>query len=258
MPRGGPRFCEIGAGGGDLEAQQTRGRVRVVAIDGPSGAGKSSVAMRVARALDLPYLDTGAMYRAVGLTALRRGYSVPLPVSFDGVNVARETLDQLRMELGDAGIRVRLGNEDVSDEIRSAECSEMASAISELSKVRALLVEEQRRIGEISGGVMEGRDIGTVVFPDALLKVFLTASAEERALRRLKQRNGEARLEEIEEIVAEQERRDHRDSTRSDSPLRQAEDAVLVDSTDLTLDEVVHLIVGLFQEVLTGFSGRSS
>jgi len=214
--------------------------------------------MRVARALDLPYLDTGAMYRAVALTALRRGYSVPLPVSFDGVNVARETLDQLRMELGDAGIRVLLGDEDVSEKIRSPECSEMASAVSALSKVRVLLVEEQRRMGAISGGVMEGRDIGTVVFPDALLKIFLTASAKERALRRLKQRGSESKPEELEKISEEQEKRDRRDSTRSDSPLRQAEDAVFLESTGLTLDEVADRIVRLFREASPGISGDSA
>ncbi len=233
-------------------------KVRVIAIDGPSGAGKSSVAMRVARALDLPYLDTGAMYRAVGLMALRKGYAVPLPPAFDGADLARSTIEILRMELGESAMRVWLGEDEVSGEIRSAEVSEMASAISALPQLRRILVEEQRRMGEVSGGVMEGRDIGTVVFPDALLKIYLTASAEERALRRLKQRKAEMSPELLKRILDEQETRDFRDSNREDSPLRRAEDAVFLESSGMTLDEVVKLIVDLFRELENGNSALPS
>jgi len=224
-------------------------KVRVIAIDGPAGAGKSSVAIQVARELELPYLDTGAMYRAVALKALRKGLKPPLPPSFSGAELAMETVEVIRMELGAEGMRVWLGDEEVSSLIRSPECSEMASVISALPEVRKILVRAQRRMGEDRGGVMEGRDIGTVVFPDAMLKIFLTASARERALRRLKQRRESLKPEELERILREQEKRDHRDSTREDSPLRQAEDAFLVDTSELGLEEVVARIVGLFREL---------
>lgn len=239
----------------NLESKTTP--VKVIAIDGPSGAGKSSVAFRVAKALDLPYLDTGAMYRAVGWMALSEGVRVPLPEDFDGSALARKCAELIRLETSDKGMRVWLGSEEISTEIRSPEASVMASAISVLPEVRRVLVRRQRIMGESSGGVMEGRDIGTVVFPDAVLKVFLTASPKTRARRRLSQRGAQGTLEELAEILREQKERDQRDSTREDSPLQQAGDAVFLDSTEMSVDEVVERIVSLFEKALSRISGSS-
>jgi cytidylate kinase len=192
----------------------------LVAIDGPAGAGKSTVARAVARALGFAFLDSGAMYRAAALVALRGGDPT-----------------QVRVTLGE---RVLLGEEDVTEAIRTPEVTEMASKVSADPAVRAALVDEQRRI--IGGGdyVAEGRDIGTVVWPQAELKVFLTATPEERARRRAEQLGAD-----VGTILTEQRLRDLRDSTREHSPLQSAPDAVELDTTGLDIDEVVQRIVEL-------------
>lgn len=191
----------------------------VVAIDGPAGAGKSSVARAVAQALGFTYLDTGAMYRSVGLAAAR-----------DGVAPA-VAAERARIELGE---RVLLDGADVTEAIRTPEASEAASRVASDPGVRKALVAQQRRIVADGDWVAEGRDIGTVVAPDAAVKVFLTASAEERARRRAVQIGAD-----VATVLAEQTIRDERDAGREHDPLAAADDAVLLDTTGLSLDEVV-------------------
>jgi cytidylate kinase len=218
----------------------------IIAIDGPAGAGKSTVAARLADRLGLPYLDTGAMYRAVALIALREGLTPDLDdraAQRVAELMAESSIDVSAVQ---GGTKILVEGEDVSGEIRSPECSMMASAVSALAAVRNALVPLQRKLGMEHGGVMEGRDIGTVVFPDADLKVFLTASAEERARRRyqdLMEQNSEISIEEVQN---DQNRRDRQDTSRSESPLQVARGSVVVDTTGMTLEEVVDR---LFEEV---------
>jgi CMP/dCMP kinase len=200
----------------------------VVAIDGPAGAGKSSVARAVAGALGFTYLDSGAMYRCVGLAAEERG----LP----GAQVA----PTLRIELGD---RVLLDGRDVTEEIRTPAVSGAASRVAADPAVRQAVVAQQRAMVATGDWVAEGRDIGTVVAPDAAVKVFLTASREERARRRAAQLGADVRT-----VLAEQTLRDERDSTREHSPLEVAEGATHLDTTGLTLDEVIARVVALVEE----------
>lgn len=201
----------------------------VVAIDGPAGAGKSSVARAVADELGFTYLDTGAMYRAVALAGLRRGAA---PASVAPV---------VRV---DVGRRVCLDGEDVSEAIRTPEVSEAASRAAADPVVRRALVEQQRRLLRSGDWVAEGRDIGTVVAPSAEVKVFLTADPAERARRRA----AELGLA-VEAVLTEQAQRDERDSTRDASPLQAASDAVVLDTTELSQDEVVARIVALARAV---------
>ena len=215
----------------------------LVAIDGPAGAGKSTIAARLARELGVPFLDTGAMYRAVALLALRDG----LPTALDEEAAERvvELMENRRINVFSdiAGNRIEIDGTDVSSEIRTPECSLMASAVSAIPGVRQALVPMQRRLGLERGGVMEGRDIGTVVFPDADLKVFLTASAEERAQRRHRDlADGEVATS-LNEVREQQDRRDRQDTSRSESPLQVAPGSVVVDTTDLSLDEVVERLM---------------
>lgn len=226
----------------------TTSKPLLVAIDGPAGAGKSTVAARLAKRLGIPYLDTGAMYRAVALLALREGIEAPLDQA--AAKTVTELLDRHRIDVvaDSEGTRIFVDDEDVSSEIRTPDCSLMASAVSALAEVRDALVPMQQRLGLERGGVMEGRDIGTVVFPDAQVKVFLTASADERALRRhrdLSERDVETS---IEEVRIQQHQRDHQDTSRAQSPLQVARGSVVVDTTGLTLDGVVER---LLEEVAT-------
>lgn len=215
----------------------------VVAIDGPAGAGKSTVAARVAQRLAIPYLDTGAMYRAVALLALRDG----LPAALDETDATRvvKLMEDHRIDVaGDvSGTRIEIDGEDVSTEIRSPECSLMASAVSAIPEVRRALVPVQRRLGLKNGGVMEGRDIGTVVFPDADLKVFLTADPEERALRRHRDLADREIAASLKEVREQQNRRDRQDTSRAESPLQVAQGSVVVDTTGLSLDDVVERLM---------------
>jgi cytidylate kinase len=207
----------------------------VIAIDGPAGAGKSTVARAVAAALGFTYLDSGAMYRCVALAAIRRG------ADLGDRGALGELARSLRIELD--GERVALGGEDVGAAIREPAIAEAASRVSVHPPVREAMVAEQRRLVAAGRYVAEGRDIGTVVSPDSPLKVFLTASAEERARRRAAQTGeGEAA------VLAAQRERDERDETRAHSALRPAEDAVGIDTTGLSLDEVVERVVGLARE----------
>jgi cytidylate kinase len=212
----------------------------IVAIDGPAGAGKSSVARSVAERLGFSYLDTGAMYRAVALACLERGLGPGDPEAVE--RMARE-LD-VRME----GERVFIGPRDVSERIRAPEVTAVVSDISALAGVRTALAAHQRRMAESQDVVMEGRDIGTVVFPDADVKVFLTASAEERARRRAHQEGHAPDESTLARIRASIERRDSADESRAQSPMIRASDAILLDSTGLTFDEVVEAMVALVEE----------
>ncbi|HWC86948.1 MAG TPA: (d)CMP kinase [Solirubrobacteraceae bacterium] len=200
----------------------------VVAIDGPAGAGKSTVARRVAEALDFTYLDSGAMYRSVALAALRRGRPAP------------EIADSVEIGIGD---RVTVDGEDVTDAIRTPEISEAASRAAADPAVRRAMVAQQQRLLAEGEWVVEGRDIGTVVAPAAAVKVFLTASAQERAARRAAQIGADPAA-----VLAEQEVRDERDRSRAHGPLAPARDAVVLDTTGLDIEEAVNRIVALVRE----------
>lgn len=208
--------------------------VRVIAIDGPAGAGKSSVAKKVAATTNLPYLDTGAMYRCVAFGVLRDGIDV-----HDADRVGQLAQNSLILIEDDTAM---IDGDDVSAVIRGSEVTSVVSVIAAHTPVRTAMREQQRAwITSHGGGVVEGRDIGTVVFPDALVKIFLTASPLVRAQRRVQQTGGDVKL--IAEAIAE---RDYLDSTRADSPLRPHMDAVIVDSSDMHIDEVVETIAQIY------------
>ncbi len=205
-------------------------RLRIVAIDGPAGAGKSTIAQALALALDIPYLDTGAMYRMVTYAALRDG--IDLQDENAVADVAR------RMNTVMSADRFFVDEVDVTDIIRGAQVTEAVSIVAALSEVRNELRAAQRAwVENAGGGVVEGRDIGTVVFPDATLKVFLTASPAIRAQRRVSQSGGDVLA--IEEQIR---KRDHLDTTRADSPLRESKDSLFIDTTDLSIEKVVQQI----------------
>lgn len=214
----------------------------VVAIDGPAGSGKSTVAKRVAAKLGFTYIDTGAMYRAVALLADRTGVDLSSESKLEAV--AREA----KIELPAGGTRVLLNGEDVTEAIRTPRMSEAASKISAVPAVRRVLVEKQRAMASETSVVMEGRDIGTVVFPNADIKIFLDASPGVRKQRRLLERAAKGDPVSPEEIAREIEERDLRDRTRADSPLLQAPDAMYIDTSDLSLDEVEERILKLIRD----------
>lgn len=225
-------------------------RKPVVAIDGPAGAGKSTVTQRVADELGYVLVDTGALYRTVALAAQRAGVSWDAPGPLG--ELARQLVEERAVELGNqksSGFAVRLRGEDVSLAIRKPDVSQGASKVSAVPAVREALLDMQRQAGAGGGAVLEGRDIGTVVFPDAEAKFFLTASVDVRARRRydeLVARGGTPELEEVKREVAE---RDLRDSTRPIAPLKQAADAYVIDSSSLSIEQVVARIVSRVREV---------
>jgi cytidylate kinase len=197
----------------------------VIAIDGPAGAGKSSVSRALADALGFTYLNSGAMYRAVGLLTLREG------------GAASDHAESMTIELSD---RIRLNGEDVTEALRTPEVTEAASRVATNPRVREALVRKQRELVSQGNWVVEGRDIGTVVAPEAALKIFLTATPEERARRRAAELGGD-----VETVMRDQALRDAQDEGREHSPLRAAEGAVELNTTDLTLDQVVERIAAL-------------
>jgi cytidylate kinase len=208
-----------------------------IAIDGPAGAGKSTIARRLAERLGFVYIDTGAMYRAVALWALRTG------VALSDMHRLERLAIEAAIEFVPGGGTVLLNGEDVTDVIRTPEVSEAASQVSVVAAVRRALVAKQREIGEQVSVVMEGRDIGSVVFPDAKVKIFLDAHPEERVARRAMEASLPA------EVVSEQiEERDRRDRTRAESPLVQAPDAVYVNTTGLSLDQVEEAVLRIVRE----------
>lgn len=214
----------------------THGQQRkpIVAIDGPAGAGKSTIARHLAHRFGLLNLETGAMYRAFALKALRA--AVPLEDATQLMALASGT--SIRLEPTEAGNRVVLDGEEVTTAIRTPEVTQAASKVSVFPPIRAWMVALQQQLGEAGGVVMEGRDIGTVVFPRAEVKIFLDADAEIRGQRRFEQMGPKPALD-AQSVIRELRERDQRDRTRSDSPLRPAEDAILLDSTHLSLDETV-------------------
>ncbi len=222
----------------------------IVAIDGPAGAGKSTVARSVADRLGFVLVDTGALYRTVALAASRAG----LPyAAAEEVGALAESLvekDAIAFLRDARGIRMTLAGEDVSDSIRTPDIGMGASTVSAHPRVRAALLEMQRQAGRAGGVVLEGRDIGTVVFPDAEVKVFLTARPEVRARRRYDElvAKGDTRMS-FEETLADVQKRDAQDEGRAVAPLRQAEGAILVDSSEMGVDDAVEAIARLAREV---------
>jgi len=222
-----------------------RTRNIIVAIDGPAGAGKSTIARHLARHFGLLNLETGAMYRAFALKALRDG--VPLGDGAALERLARET--SIRLEPGDAENRVLLDGEDVTGLIRNQTVTDGASRVSTFPPIRSWMVRLQQELGATGGVVMEGRDIGTVVFPHADAKIFLDAAPEVRGMRRFDQL-GPTPAQQPEEVIRDLRERDLRDRNRADSPLRPAPDAVLLDSTNMTLDEAVKAAEAIVAERL--------
>lgn len=222
-----------------------------IAIDGPAGSGKSTVARRVAAMLEYLYLDSGAMYRAVALKALGRRVSLEDEAALE--KLARETHIELKAPTAEqetAGLknRVFLDGREVTTEIRTGEVAQAASRLATIAGVRKVLVAEQQKAGEGGGVVMEGRDIGTVVFPQAELKVFLEASPETRAQRRWMEHQEKGEEFSVEQVLEEVHERDKRDRERKVSPLVRARDAVLVDNTAMGIEETARLIVMLARE----------
>lgn len=207
-----------------------------IAIDGPAGSGKSTISKLLAKKLNFEYIDTGAMYRAITLKALRLGVDLEKDESY-------AFLDTTVLDIANG--KVLLDNEDVSEAIRSVEVTNQVSTPSKIGVVRTFLVDYQRKISESKNVIMDGRDIGTVVLPNANLKVYLTASVECRAKRRMLEREEKGVILSLEETINEMIVRDTKDSTRAISPLKQAEDAVLVDSSDMTIEEVINEIIKL-------------
>lgn len=208
-------------------------RTLVIAIDGPAGAGKSTVGREVARRLGLDYLDTGAMYRAVAFASLRNGVSV------SDENAVADIARDMELSVSDAGVVV--DGIDATVEIRGREVTEAVSAVASNTAVREELRARQRAWADAhAGGVIEGRDIGTVVFPDAALKLYVTASPRERAERRVREIGGD--VADVEASIAE---RDRRDMSRRDGPLRRDSDAVVVETTGLSIDDVVDNVIAL-------------
>lgn len=220
-------------------------RKLIIAIDGPVGSGKSTVSRRVAELLDYAYLDSGAMYRALAWKALRQ--AVPLDSAEKLEALARGTCIDLE-PAGTSSLRVRMDGADVTQAVRAAEVSEAASRIAIFPGVRRVLVAEQRRAGERGGVVMEGRDIGTVVFPDADLKIYLDASVEARAERRWRESQQKGEPIELDRMVEQVRERDRRDREREASPLVRARDAVVVDNTAMDVEETARLIVLLARQ----------
>jgi cytidylate kinase len=217
-------------------------KIIIIAIDGPAGAGKSTVAKGLAVRLGFLYIDTGAMYRAVALWALRTETQL----------TDMHRLEQLALashiELTDGGKRVILNGEDITESIRTQELSDAASKVSAVPAVRRALVEKQRGMGAQQSSVMEGRDIGTNVFPDAQVKIYLDAGVEVRAARRLSDLKAKQIETSLDQVAREIRERDLRDSTRGEAPLRQAEDAAYVDTSHLSIDEVIEAILRVYRE----------
>lgn len=215
-----------------------------VAVDGPAGAGKSTVSRAAAKAMGYIYVDTGALYRAVGVNALRNGIdtkdrqAVAESLSDISVNLVFENGEQ----------KVLLNGEDVSAEIRTPDASMAASDVSAVPKVRDFLFDLQRNIASKNNCIMDGRDIGTVVLPNAKVKVFLTASPEERAMRRFRELSEKGSTVKYEEVLEDLIKRDYNDSHREVAPLKQADDAVLLDTTGMTLEQSVESLIKIIKE----------
>jgi cytidylate kinase len=216
----------------------------IVAIDGPAASGKSTTAKMVAKKLKMTYLDTGAMYRAVTLALLRSN------TDLDDYDSVCQVVDELELDIYDQGDKtvVRLDGEDVSQAIRSMQVTENVSAVSAVKYVREAMVEIQRNIGKKTNCVVEGRDIGTVVFPDAEFKIFMVADVKMRAERRLKELHEMGENRSLQEVMTDLKRRDEKDSTRSHSPLQKADEAIEIDTSMLSINQQVEKIINLVRE----------
>ncbi|MBU0467729.1 MAG: (d)CMP kinase [Candidatus Omnitrophica bacterium] len=212
-----------------------KGQILVVTIDGPAGAGKSTIAKKLAKALEVSYLDTGAMYRALTLKAMRE--SVNMESEDDLIALAKRTV--IDIENLDCGVKVFLDGEDVSQEIRTVEVTNNTFYIARAAGVRSIMVEWQREMGSRKSVVIEGRDVGTVVFPNATRKYYLDADVEERARRRYDELIAKGKEVDFSDVLNDVKVRDEKDFTRKVGPLKKAEDAVVIDSTKMTIDEVV-------------------
>ena len=212
----------------------------IVAIDGYSSCGKSTIAKSLAKYAGYTYVDTGAMYRAIGLYTLRHNLSQPAEIiaALPDINVGFIQVDGAQ--------HVTLNNEDVESQIRTLEAGNTASRISQIKEVRAFLVAQQQEMGKAKGIVMDGRDIGTVVFPDAELKLFLTASPEVRAQRRYDELLEKGQQADYEAVLKDVNERDYNDTHRAESPLRQAPDAIVVDNSNMTREEQMEKIIEIF------------
>lgn len=214
-----------------------------IAIDGPSAAGKSTISDLIAEKLNYTHLDTGAMYRAVAYAVLNAGLKI------DDEEKIVSLIEELDLQMPADG-SVILNGKDISEEIRTNEMSLAASDVSKLLKVREALVAMQQRISKDGGYIVDGRDIGTVVLKDAEVKIFLTATAEARAMRRLKQNKEKGIEDDYETILAEINKRDYQDTHREHSPLTKAEDAIEIDTSDLTIEEVVNKVLDLVYKIV--------
>lgn len=216
-----------------------------IAIDGPAGAGKSTVAKRIAKKLNFIYIDTGAMYRSVGYYCLNNN------VNIDDEEKVSLVLNDIKIDLKfvDNMQRIYLNDSDITDLIRTEEVGNAASKVSVYKNVREKLVLRQQEIAEENNVVMDGRDIGTVVLPKATLKIFLTASSIERARRRVNELKEKGIIRDIDEVKKEIEERDYRDSHREISPLRQADDAILLDTSNMEITEEIDYIIKHYEEV---------
>lgn len=218
----------------------------IIAIDGPSASGKSTTAKLLAQKLGYVYLDTGAMYRACALQAVREG------IKADDENTITDMMDRVRLDISytASGNVISLNGENVSEQIRTPEISAMASAVSAIGSVRVKMVELQRRIGAAGGVVLDGRDIGTVVFPEAACKFFLVASIDERAKRRSLELQAKGLPANPLEVAADLEARDKADSSRALAPLKPAPDAILIDTSDLSIEQQVNELYTLVMQKL--------
>lgn len=207
-----------------------------IAIDGPAGAGKSTIAKMIADKLDLLYLDTGAMYRACA-------YYLKQNNALDDEKKMDELLEQMELNFDESGKQIFLNGENVSAVIRTPEISELTSKVSSNAKVRELLVRKQQEIAGVRGVIMDGRDIGTVVLPQAQVKIFLTASLESRAQRRLLDLAQKGIKSDLATVMEDLAKRDKQDSTREHSPLKQADDAVVIDTSEMSIDDVIKNIL---------------
>ena len=202
-----------------------------IAVDGPSGAGKSTIAKAIAKKLCIDYIDTGAMYRAVGYKMLQEG------IAMDDIPAIAEMLKKTEIDF--SGGNIYLDGENINDRIRTEEISKQASDCSALGIVRAKLTEQQQKMGEKKSVIMDGRDIGTVVFPEAEFKFYITATAEERASRRYKELIAKGEDVTYEKVLADIKQRDYNDSTREINPLKKADDALELDTTEMGIEEVI-------------------